>query len=205
MKNSWLNLKLDLSELKTQFQTNKPFEHISILDLFNPNNLEELIKELNKLDYYLEDHDLYQFLRTVDFKHIQNEKVKEFRDFIFSEDFVSIIEKIVGFDLVRNKGDLHSLKLGNTHYLLCHDDQVQDRSIAFILNLSVNWKEEYGGSLDLFSVDSKNEPKEIVKKIIPKFNQFNMFKVSDKSFHQISEVEVEDGSRLSISGWFYKK
>ncbi len=205
MKNSWLNLKLDLSELKTQFQTNKPFEHISILDLFNPNNLEELIKELNKLDYYLEDHDLYQFLRTIDFKHIQNEKVKEFRDFIFSEDFVSIIEKIVGFDLVRNKGDLHSLKLGNTHYLLCHDDQVQDRSIAFILNLSVNWKEEYGGSLDLFSVDSKNEPKEIVKKIIPKFNQFNMFKVSDKSFHQISEVEVEDGSRLSISGWFYKK
>ena len=45
--------------------------------------------------------------------------------------------------------------------LLCHDDELEGRRIAFILYLTEDeWNESDGGTLDLFSVDG------IVRKII---------------------------------------
>ena len=35
-------------------------------------------------------------------------------------------------------------------HLLCHDDELDSRRIAFIIYMSEEWKEDYGGSLDLF-------------------------------------------------------
>jgi Rps23 Pro-64 3,4-dihydroxylase Tpa1-like proline 4-hydroxylase len=38
--------------------------------------------------------------------------------------------------------------------LLCHDDELEDRRVAFIYYLvPVNWTEEEGGSLDMFNVN----------------------------------------------------
>ena len=37
---------------------------------------------------------------------------------------------------MRNKIDMHSLKLENTNYLLCHDDRVEMRKLAFVINFS---------------------------------------------------------------------
>ena len=72
--------------------------------------------------------------------------------------------------LSKDKIDLHSLKLKDTNYLLCHDDDVGDRKIAFIINLSKEWDREMGGELQLFdSIDG--EPKSIAKTITPDFNQ----------------------------------
>jgi Rps23 Pro-64 3,4-dihydroxylase Tpa1-like proline 4-hydroxylase len=42
-----------------------------------------------------------------------------------------------------------------TDHLLCHDDELEGRRIAFILYLSPQWSEEDGGTLDLFSVDDQ--------------------------------------------------
>lgn len=40
-------------------------------------------------------------------------------------------------------------------YLLCHDDQLENRKIAFILYLTENeWSEKDGGQLELFKCDS---------------------------------------------------
>lgn len=35
--------------------------------------------------------------------------------------------------------------------LLCHDDMLEGRKIAYILYLVPNWKKDDGGLLDLFS------------------------------------------------------
>lgn len=43
----------------------------------------------------------------------------------------------------------------NLDYLLCHDDELEGRRIAFILYFTPVWKPEYGGGLDLFGVDGK--------------------------------------------------
>lgn len=203
----WINPKyLDenkIRELKTQFLNNSPFEHLSIQDLFLEEKAKKLLESLKQEEYYIEDHDLYQFNRTRDFKHTQNKTIIEFRKFLMSEEFVNFFENLIKEKLDHSKMDLHSLKLENTNYLLCHDDQIQNRAYAFILNLSQNWKEELGGNLELYD-NKNNEPTKVVKTVTPAFNQFNFFKVSDISFHQISE-NISNQNRISISGWYYRK
>lgn len=189
-------------ELNKTYSNNTPFKNIVIENLFEIRKVQQLNSELRDDYYYQEDHDLYQFLRTVDFEDIQeNEIIQEFRRFILSEEFVQFIEKVTNEKIERGIVELHSLKLLDTNYLLCHDDEVENRKIAFILYLTTTSKEE-GGKLEFFDVDSSNLPNKVSKTIVPKINQFVMFKVSDKSYHQISEF-IGDGERKSISGWFY--
>ncbi len=187
--------------LKKKFNSNSPFEHVIIHPFLKEEKLKKLQEDIEKLDFYLEDHDLYQFLRTVDFKNIQSKSIQEFRKFIFSDQFVEFISEITSTPLDKVKGTLHSLLLKSTHYLLPHDDKIEKRKIAFILYLCEDFNQKDGGTLDLFSTqDSK--PTQVEKSYLPKKNQFIMFKVSSISFHQISEVESSK-QRLSISGWFY--
>ena len=39
--------------------------------------------------------------------------------------------------------------------LLCHDDELDTRRIAFVLYLVPPWKPEDGGALDMFDMDGK--------------------------------------------------
>ena len=206
MLNMYLNKKSveNLEKYSKEFKMSKPFNHISITEFLDDKIAQKLLTELKNENYYLEDHDLYQFYRTFDSKNSENKFIKEIRDFLLSTECINYIEKLTNIKLDKTQIDLHSLKLVNTNYLLCHDDDIGNREIAFIINLTKNWKEEYGGKLEFF--DSINsEPTKVCKSITPSFNQFNCFKVTPgKSFHQISEV-IGDNERISISGWYYKK
>jgi len=202
----WINLKYlenkNIENLKLEFNSTIQFSHISINDFFLESKLIEIQNELKSENYYLEETDLYQFYRTIDFKNSTNKKILEFRNFLMSDDFINYIEQITNLKLIKNKIDLHSLKLQNTNYLLCHDDRVENRKIAFIINFS-NFKEEDGGILELIEIDKENNGK-IFKRIIPKFNKFNMFEVTDNSYHQISEV-ISNKDRITIGGWYSGK
>jgi Rps23 Pro-64 3,4-dihydroxylase Tpa1-like proline 4-hydroxylase len=206
MLNSYLNEDLisekAIKDLKEEFKVNKPFEHLSINNFLIEKKAFELKKAIENLEFYEEDHDLYKFNRTVDFENFEDMIIESFRNFFLSKEFIEYIEKITNTNLDKTRIDLHSLKLTNTNYLLCHDDRVQDRKVAFILNLSENWEKGDRGNLEFFETDSNDLPIKILKSILPKFNQFNIFLVSEKSYHQISEV-LTDKERLSISGWFY--
>ncbi len=204
--NEWIDpehLK-KIKEYKDEIKNNKPFAHTSIPNFLVEKKANEIYDILVKQNYYLEDHDLYQFLRTVHFKNIKSKEIKEILDSIFSEEFVSFIEKISGCKLSKKQRELHSLNFTNGHYLLCHDDKVQGRKIAFIVNLSKNWTKKDGGELELY-YSKKGEPVvENSKIVLPAFNQFNMFIVTDNSFHQVREV-LSDKHRISLAGWFYEE
>ncbi|GBN62142.1 Prolyl 3-hydroxylase OGFOD1 [Araneus ventricosus] len=88
-----------------------------------------------------------------------------------------------------------------TDHLLCHDDELEGRRIAYIYYLVPEWEEKYGGSLDLFNTVN-DEPSEIVTSFVPKWNNLIFFEVSPVSFHQVSEI-LGFKTRTSISGWFY--
>lgn len=181
----------------------EPFKHISIPNFLDNEDAESLLNELSNEDFYLEEHDLYTFMRTIDLEYTSNQIIQEFREEMLSEKIIKSIESLTDTKLKRNMIELHSLKLQNTHYLLPHDDRVQKRKIAFILNLTKDFGEDDGGHLELFNMNDKKEPVNIVKSIQPKFNQFNLFVVSEKSFHQIREV-TGNKERISISGWYYE-
>nr|CAD7449094.1 unnamed protein product [Timema bartmani] len=112
-----------------------------------------------------------------------------------------LVEEVTGLTLDGAVTSTMSL-YGYTDYLLCHDDRQNNRKIAFIWYLTENWREEYGGHLDLF--DSKGGyPTEIVHSILPEENSLVFFEVCDRSFHQVSEVLTSSKLRLSVNGWFH--
>jgi len=208
MLNTWINEKYlnenKINSLKDEFKSSPFFSHLSLNDFLIKEKAQNLLKELKKEDYYLEENDLYKFFRTIDFKNSNNEIIIEFRNFLLSNEFRKFIEEITNSKINDKKMDLHSLKLENTNYLLCHDDFIENRKFAFIFNFTKNFTKEDGGELEFFESENNMPKGKIFKSIIPKFNQFNIFKVSENSFHQINEVETNK-KRISISGWYYPK
>lgn len=75
-------------------------------------------------------------------------------------------------------------------YLLCHDDRVDDRCVAFIYYLNYDWLDEWGGTLDMFSVDKNFNAKQIVKSISPEFNTLIFFPVGNSTYHQASRPNL---------------
>ena len=193
----------NLDEKKIKFQTNKPFCHIVFSNFFEKNFAEKLRKEVLKQNFFLTENDLYKFFRTCDFKNLNNENLnlKKLENIFFSKKFLEFLKKITDKSISKKKITLHALKLLNTNYLLPHNDKVEKRKLAFVLNLTKNWEEKKGGELVLFSCYKKS-PKKIIKKIPPKFNTFTLFEVCEDSFHEILEVE-KNLKRVSISGWFF--
>ncbi len=60
-----------------------------------------------------------------------------------------------------------------------HPKMKMERRINLILYLSKDWKEEYGGALELWDKDVQNR----VQKIMPVFNRAAIFNTSDISYH----------------------
>lgn len=70
--------------------------------------------------------------------------------------------------------------------LLCHDDELEGRRIAYILYLvDEDWAPEDGGGLDLFQVDSNDQPNKIVATVQPVWNSLAFFAVTPTSYHQV--------------------
>ena len=114
---------------------------------------------------------------------------KYFKDYLFK------ITNIKSYGKIDCSGFIYS----DSDYLLPHDDRLEKRKIAFVFNLSKDFKKCDGGSLDFFK---KNK---IVKSIIPYFNTLVIFKVvAGKTFHQVSEIRCNK-NRISIAGWFNDK
>src|SRR3989344_898576 len=199
MLKDWINQKhlKNISKLNKEFNTNKPFSHLE-LNLFKESKIKQLLKEVKKLEFKEKNSDLFYLLQTIDFKSINNKLISEFYSIISSKEFYTLLEKITGVKGL-SATDAASLIFPNTGYLLPHDDRLSTRKIAYILNLS-NFKEKDGGQLEFFETDSNNNPIKVAKSITPKFNNFIIFKVSEKSFHQVSEVLTKQ--RITIGGWF---
>lgn len=211
MKNNlreWIDesyVKQKTDTLKNQFISNIPFPHLVLLDFFNPQKAVDILKALAQEPMEEKEADLFKFMQTKDLVGTNNKVLTEFRSFLCSDNFVSFMEKITGLKLKRGVIDLHGTLYQDTDFLLCHDDQLEGRKIAFLFYLS-NLTEKDGGSLNLFnSKEDKQKklmPTTVAKKIIPQFNTFAFFEVSHKSFHEVEEV-VSPVQRIAIGGWFH--
>ncbi|XP_069353984.1 prolyl 3-hydroxylase OGFOD1 isoform X3 [Eulemur rufifrons] len=179
-----------------------PFLHCEIPNFIQSQDfLEELQKELLNLDFHEKYNDLYKFQQSDDLKKRREPHISALRKILF-EDFRTWLSDISEIDL-ESTIDMSCAKYEFTDALLCHDDELEGRRIAFILYLVPSWDRSFGGTLDLYSIDEHFQPKQIVKSLIPSWNKLVFFEVSPVSFHQVSEVLSEEKSRLSISGWFH--
>ena len=136
------------------------------------------------------------------------------RDALYSSAFRAFLRAVTGCGpLSGTKQDMSVNSYTKGCHLLIHDDVTGTRRVSYILYLplptTVNWKKEWGGSLELYPVKQVNgewEPEAIPEKSIPPvWNQFVFFEVQPgHSFHSVEEVVIDGKmNRLSISGWFH--
>uniref|UniRef100_A0A5F5PVW8 2-oxoglutarate and iron dependent oxygenase domain containing 1 n=1 Tax=Equus caballus TaxID=9796 RepID=A0A5F5PVW8_HORSE len=160
-----------------------PFLHCVIPNFIQSQNfLEGLQKELLNLDFHEKYNDLYKFQQSDDLKKRREPHICALRKILF-ENFRAWLSDISKINL-ESTIDMSCAKYEFSDALLCHDDELEGRRIAFILYLVPSWDRSLGGTLDLYSVDEHFQPKQIVKSLIPSWNTLVFFEVSPVSFHQ---------------------
>lgn len=180
----------------------KPFRMCKISNfLTNEDLMDEIKNELLDVKSRRNSIDLYQFEQTSDLVNVDSKNLKFLYE-TFQTDLATWLEHNTKIQL-NKKISMTSSCYSDTDYLLCHDDNMGDRRIAFILYLSKNWTVEDGGALDLFDTDENGLPRNVVKSLIPEYNSLIFFEVVDNSYHQVAEVTSPDKSRWSINGWFH--
>lgn len=175
----------------------------TILSNFISNSefLENLKESLYSLDFAEKNNDLYKFHQSNDLKKSKDPHIVALRELLYGS-FLGWLREVTGIDL-DDTIDMSCARYESTDILLCHDDQLESRKIAYIYYLvPPNWQAEDGGTLDLFSTENRH-PGDIVKSLVPKWNNFVFFEVSTISFHQVAEIITDEKCRLSISGWFH--
>lgn len=198
----WLNPQLLTTEtihnLSQIFSASSPFPHATIDNFFQETVIDKIIEELSQQSFYYKESDLFQLSQTDDFDNIDSPLLQELKSLFCSEEFLQLmshITQIEQFNMVDMLGNVYT----DTDHLLCHDDELLDRKIAFILYLT-DLDELQGGCLTLFNSED-GRPTSVHKRIYPMINRLAFFKVTRNSFHEVEEVVGEDTYRVSISGW----
>ncbi|XP_056635786.1 prolyl 3-hydroxylase OGFOD1 [Diorhabda carinulata] len=183
----------------------EPFKVCVIHNFLNNGDvLNDVRQEFNELDWNMRNMDLYEFFQSKDLKYLNSEYINIIFNFL-KTDVMEWVSNLMGYPLTHISAtcSLYS----NTDYLLVHDDQREDRMVAFVLYLTgkSGWNQSKGGALQLLNKDEKSQPNEIVRDIFPANNQLVLFPVTNDSYHQVAEVTCIDDCRLSINGWFHVK
>lgn len=185
--------------LRSRFQKAKPFPHLVLREFFTPARIRRVRQALLRQNFEFKESDLFRFHQTADISGLPNKVLQGFYQFFNSQEFCSYVSEITRIPVSRvsMSGFIYS----STDHLLPHDDRLEDRRIAYVVNLSEGFTRADGGALSFFSTKN-NVPVRIVKSFVPLFNSLFLFEVSARSFHQVDEV-LSNRKRVTLAGWFY--
>ena len=218
--NSTLMFRFDQDYLKKlafkyreDYAQAKPFPHI-VIDNFLPDEsiLDKILEEYPKA----EDIDWQKFENKAE-KKLANKHERYMGDntrFLLyqfnSSTFISFLESLTGIDGIIpdphfEGGGLHQIERGG--YLKLHVDFNRnkklclDRRLNLLLYLNKDWKEEYGGYLELWDKDVT----QCGKKILPIFNRLVIFTTTDFTYHGHPEPLTcpEGWTRKSLALYYY--
>ncbi len=130
-----------------------------------------------------------------------NMSIAEFtiRKVLGSLEFITFLNSITGLDL-KQLTTLFLSKYKSGNFLSPHSDKGNGR-LAFVLNLSLGWKPQYGGNLHFMN----DERTEIIETIVPEYNSFFIFHVPEENGIPHFVGHVAPGikvTRYAITGWF---
>ncbi|XP_015925058.1 prolyl 3-hydroxylase OGFOD1 [Parasteatoda tepidariorum] len=161
--------------------------------------VDKIKDDVDEIDVELKINDLYQFKQSEDLAGCLYAGVEALRK-LFNGNCLEWMKDVTKIPL-SDKVDMSCSCYTYTDHLLCHDDELEGRRIAYIYYLVPEWEEKDGGTLDLFKCEN-GQPTEIKTSFVPVWNNLVFFEVSPESYHQVSEV-LSYKTRTSISGWFH--
>lgn len=125
--------------------------------------------------------------------------INQYLDFVNSEEYLSFMRAVTGFKEA-SFSDSQCTQYRAGHFLSDHSDDVggKNRLVAMVMNLTPNWRPDWGGILQFIDDDGH-----ISQGITPSFNALNILKIPQK--HSVSYVVPHaEGGRYAITGWLRK-
>ena len=177
-----------------------PYPHIIVKNFLDDSTLDLVVDALAGLEYDFKESDLFSYWASVELTEIDHPAINILRDDLGDELWRNKVAEAFSSKPLSSI-DMAAYVYGLGDFLLPHDDQVEERIIAYSLHLTPEITEEMGGALQIFDVDENNKSK-LVDSIIPEYNSLIMFEVSKHSWHQVGEI-LQDIQRLTVTGWYH--
>lgn len=203
--------------------SNQPFDHWVIPNFFS----DETAKELES-DFYEYDDERWLTRNHTEFEqkrlatHWDWYPGSFYRAFYYlcSNEFLAELKKMTGIeeelyaDYGLHAGGMH-IHPSNGRLNLHRDAEMHPklnlkRKLNIIVYLNSNWKEEWGGALELWSNNPEDgQPLEKIKEVSPMFNTAFIFDTTQNSWHGLPNndaIHAPDGEqRKSIALFYYTK
>ncbi|MDJ1481519.1 2OG-Fe(II) oxygenase [Cytophagaceae bacterium YF14B1] len=199
-----------VEKLAAEFQTSKPYKHLVLDNFFrqevadklyeNFPSVEKLTKHWKGMNENKSEGSNFSDFDPI-FTQVRNE--------IMSPEFAQWMEKVTGIKGVFVTDDslgtgLHQGSDGS--FLDIHVDfnihHVKNvyRRLNFLVYLNKNWKEEYGGGMEMWNADMTK----MEKVVMPILNRVLIFETSEISYHGYSKITLPLGeTRKSFYTYFY--
>ena len=206
----------DLQVLSKQYQESEPFPHIVLDNFFNEEILDKVLSNFPNLEGKNKKSTI-QFNAEAGIKSTSKGEAlfngisKDFMYFLNSETFLLWLQELTGIkeklisDPYFNGGGFHEIRRGGLLKIHAdynkHPETKLDRRINLLIYLNKDWKEEYGGHVELWSKDMQT----CYKKILPLFNRIVIFNTLTNSYHGHPEPLScpEYMSRKSIALYYF--
>lgn len=200
----------NLQKLNLEFNAAKPYRHIAVDGFLNESFANSLYENFPGFDKMSRN---YQGLNEhksegSGFEHF-HPAFQQLRDALNSPEFCKALSTITGIEDLYSVEDALGMGVhqgGDGSYLdvhidfNIHYDQNIHRRVNVLVFLNKNWKEEYGGKVELWNKDVTK----LEQAYMPSFNRCVMFETSEISYHGYSKISVPEGeSRKSFYSYFY--
>lgn len=209
-----VKLLRDPAELASQYAAADPFPHIVLDDLFDPAVLDALLAEFptpQEMRSWLNFDSPNE--KKLGFWHERSsvsEGIRHFLEAMNGFETLLFLEQLTGIEgLISDPyfagGGPHQIESGG--YLKIHSDfnfhpkLKLDRRLNMLVYLNRDWREEWGGHLELWD----GELRACRQRILPAFNRTVIFSTTDRSYHGHPHplTSPPGVTRKSISLYYY--
>lgn len=208
------DLRSHSTNYKNKFVSAKPFPYIEIDNFFDEKFLNNILDSFPKMS---ENKHNFNRNNKAEVKFATNlpenipDNINKFIEYLnsyfflnFLKDLTGIKEKLIPDPYLEGAG-LHEIKTGG--FLKIHSDfnlhpeLKLNRRLNLLIYLNKDWKQEWGGHLELWDRDMKS----CKVKIPPLFNKMVIFNTTDFSFHGHPEPLncPNNVTRKSIALYYY--
>jgi hypothetical protein len=207
---------LDRDALRRSFQGAKPFPFIVIENFLEPAAASELSRSYPTFDEALKEGFAFNFVNEQRKVQITDTKkfpdaVRRLNDAISSPQFLGDLEYITGIksllaDEMLGGGGMHLTGSGGRLDVHVDFNRIEDRQLFRRLNILIylnpEWKQEWGGQIELWDKDVKV----CHASCLPALNRCLIFETSDISYHGVRPItSPPEVVRQSFAAYYYTR
>jgi Rps23 Pro-64 3,4-dihydroxylase Tpa1-like proline 4-hydroxylase len=140
-----------------------PFPHLVLDPLCQESSLRAIMKECAEMTFTFKESDLFKVYQSSDLSNLSESSASKvpnlfkLREELYSERYRALISQVMGVGNLTDKTDMSINIYAQSCHLICHDDVVATRSVAYIIYLTDPddaWDARAdGGALELYALD----------------------------------------------------